>query len=62
MARVRYFKCEQGGKVVELFESAHPARAIADISDKKRAQPDIIITQIPEDVYRELEQVEAVTE
>ena len=61
MVRVRYFKCELGGKLVELFESNHPARAIADISDRKMANRKVIITQIPEDVYRELQKGKAVT-
>lgn len=60
MARTRYFKSELNGKVVELFESSHPARAIAEISEKKRIHPAAIITQIPEDVYRELQQGQAV--
>lgn len=55
MVRTRYFKSELNGKVVELFESSHPARAIAEISEKKRTQPNVIITQIPEGVYRELQ-------
>lgn len=60
MARTRYFKSEIGGKLVELFESSHPARAIADISEKKRIRPKCVITQIPEVVYRELQEREAV--
>ncbi|WP_336761772.1 hypothetical protein [Paenibacillus sp. USHLN196] len=60
MAKIRYFKSELAGELVELFESSHPARAIADIADKKHAQRDLIITQIPEKVYKELQQSEAV--
>lgn len=60
MARIRYFKSELAGKLVELFESSHPARAFADISEKKRIRPKAIISQIPENVYRELKQSEAV--
>lgn len=60
MTRVRYFKSELNGELVELFESRHPALAIADISEKKRIRPKVIISQIPENVYRELKQSEAV--
>ncbi|WJH28432.1 hypothetical protein N6H13_25915 [Paenibacillus sp. CC-CFT742] len=60
MVRTRYFKSELNGKVVELFESSHPARAISEISEKKRILPAAIITQIPEDVYRELQYSQAV--
>lgn len=60
MVRTRYFKSELNGDVVELFESSHPARAIAEISEKKRIQPNAIISQIPEDEYRELQQCQAV--
>lgn len=60
MVRTRYFKTELNGKLVELFESSHPARAIADISEKKRIRPTAIISQIPEDEYRELQQGQAV--
>ncbi|MET3937205.1 hypothetical protein ABIC22_000017 [Paenibacillus sp. PvP094] len=60
MVRTRYFKTELNGKLVELFESSHPARAIAEISEKKRIRPTAIISQIPEDEYRELEKGQAV--
>lgn len=60
MVKTRYFKSELNGKVVELFESSHPARAIAEISEKKRIRPNAIITQIPEGVYKELQQGQAV--
>lgn len=60
MVRTRYFKTELNGKLVELFESSHPARAIADISEKKRIRPTAIISQIPEDEYRELQQGQVV--
>ncbi|MBM6385656.1 MAG: hypothetical protein JSY10_16985 [Paenibacillus sp.] len=60
MVRTRYFKSELNGKVLELFESSHPARAIAEISEKKRIRPTAIISQIPQDEYRELQKGQVV--